>query len=148
MQIVRLSSRHATPATSQPSPCPREEGWRHNVQCPYIPRVPQCLSPRWYWAPHPLSRKPLSPQPTQSDDSIPFGRIRIFLFLISVIFVFSQSTRSSFGWNPPLAISASFLDRMETTSHATVHLRLPSFVYVCPSCSTFCVKLDTDFHLL
>jgi hypothetical protein len=32
-------------------------------QSTYIPRVPQCLSPRWNWDPRPLSRKRVCPPP-------------------------------------------------------------------------------------
>ncbi len=102
---------------------------------------------------HATQRGPFtSPQPSLPRVIFPshsgVQTIRIIEFLNFGNFrIFSEYAKCI--WKKPPPISASFLDKMDglkKTSHATVHLRLPSFVSVCPSCSSYCVKLYTDFH--
>jgi hypothetical protein len=68
LHTCRLSSRHATPATSQPSPFPREEGWSHKLHiyleyhsvCPLVEIGPP--------PPPPLLQPPPPPPGSPSSD--------------------------------------------------------------------------------
>ncbi len=48
-----------------------KEAGRVNPQSTYLPRVPECLTPRQNWDPHPLSRK--RPEAKEGETHSPAG---------------------------------------------------------------------------